>query len=103
VAMALRPHGFDLFLVFDFIWEEIKSISESPLKSSGLYGLKQAPKAWYECFSDFFIENSFRIGKADSTLFTRKMGNGLFVCQIHVDDIILTLLMPLFVKSLARV
>jgi hypothetical protein len=28
------------------------------------------------------------IGKADSTLFTRKMGKDLFVCQIYVDDII---------------
>jgi hypothetical protein len=34
VAMAPRPHGFD-FCVFDFIWEEIKAISESPLKSCG--------------------------------------------------------------------
>jgi hypothetical protein len=53
-----------------------------------LYGLKQAPKVWYECLSDFLIENSFRIDKADSTLFTRKMGKDLFVCQIYVDDII---------------
>jgi hypothetical protein len=28
------------------------------------------------------------IGKVDSTLFTRKMGKDLFVCQIYVDDII---------------
>jgi hypothetical protein len=34
VAMAPRPHGFD-FSVFDFMWEEIKAISESPLKSYG--------------------------------------------------------------------
>jgi hypothetical protein len=53
-----------------------------------LYELKQAPRAWYECLSDFLIENGFRIGKADSTLFTRKMGKKLFVCQIYVDDII---------------
>jgi hypothetical protein len=53
-----------------------------------LYGLKQAPSAWYECLRDFLIENSFRIGKADSTLFTRKMGKNLFVCQIYIDDII---------------
>jgi hypothetical protein len=53
-----------------------------------LYGLKQAPRAWYECLRDFLIENDFRIGKADSTLFTRKMGKDLFVCQIYVDDII---------------
>jgi hypothetical protein len=53
-----------------------------------LYGLKQAPRAWYEYLRDFLIENSFRIGKADSTLFTRKIGKDLFVCQIYVDDII---------------
>jgi hypothetical protein len=28
------------------------------------------------------------IGKTDSTLFTKKMGKDLFVCQIYVDDII---------------
>jgi hypothetical protein len=32
--MTPRPHGFD-FYVFDFIWEEIKAISKSPLKSCG--------------------------------------------------------------------
>jgi hypothetical protein len=52
------------------------------------YGLKQAPRAWYECLNDFLIKNGFRIGNADSTLFTRKMGKDLFVCQIYVDDII---------------
>jgi hypothetical protein len=53
-----------------------------------LYGLKQAPRAWYECLRDFLIENGFRIAKADSTLFTRKMGKDLFVCQVYIDDII---------------
>jgi hypothetical protein len=53
-----------------------------------LYRLKQAPRAWYECIRDFLIENSISIGKVDSTLFTRKMGKELFVCQIYVDDII---------------
>jgi hypothetical protein len=53
-----------------------------------LYGLKQVPRAWYECLSDFLIENGFRIGTVDSTLFTRKIGKDLFVCQIYVDDII---------------
>jgi hypothetical protein len=53
-----------------------------------LYGLKQAPRAWYECLTNFLIENGFRISKADSTLFTRKMEKYLFVCQICVDDII---------------
>jgi hypothetical protein len=53
-----------------------------------LYGLKQAPRAWYECLREFLIGNGFRIGKGDSTLFTRRMGKDLFVYQIYVDDII---------------
>jgi hypothetical protein len=53
-----------------------------------LYGLKQAPRAWCGCIRDFLIDNSFKIGKGDSTLFTRRMGKDLFVCQIYVDDII---------------
>jgi hypothetical protein len=30
-----------------------------------LYELKQAPRAWYECLTNFLIDNDFRIGKAD--------------------------------------
>jgi hypothetical protein len=66
------------------------------------YGLKQAPRAWYECLRNFLIENNFRIGKADSTLFTRKMGTYLFVYQIYVDDIIFGSTINPFVMSLAR-
>src|SRR5579859_1036523 len=53
-----------------------------------LYGLKQAPRAWYECLKDFLLKEGFKIGKADTTLFTHKVGNDIFVCQIYVDDII---------------
>jgi hypothetical protein len=53
-----------------------------------LYGLKQAPRAWYEYLRNFLIENDFRIRKANSTLFIRRMGKDLFVCQICIDDII---------------
>ena len=53
-----------------------------------LYGLKQAPRAWYECLKDFLLKNGFEMGKADSTIFTHKVDNDIFVCQIYVDDII---------------
>jgi hypothetical protein len=53
-----------------------------------LYGLKKAPRVWYEYLRDFLIDNSFKIGKGDSTLFTRRMGKDLFICQIYVHDII---------------
>jgi hypothetical protein len=53
-----------------------------------LYSLKQAPRAWYECLRDFLTQNSFKIGKANSTLFTRKVDKDLFIWQIYVDEII---------------
>jgi hypothetical protein len=56
--------------------------------SKALYGLKQAPRAWYECLRDFLITNGFKVGKANSTLFTKTIAKDLFMCQIYVDDII---------------
>jgi hypothetical protein len=73
-----QPPGFESEGYSNYVYKLYKT----------LYGLKQARRAWYECLSDFLIENNFRIGKADSTLFTRKMGKDLFVCQIYIDDII---------------
>jgi hypothetical protein len=56
--------------------------------SKVLYGLKQAPRAWYECLRDFLINNGFKFGKGDPTLFTKTVEKDLFICQIYVDDII---------------
>ena len=53
-----------------------------------LYGLKQAPRAWYERLRDFVLSKGFKMGKVDTTLFTKKLGNDLFVLPIYVDDII---------------
>jgi len=33
--------------------------------------LKQAPRAWYERLRDFLLNKSFKIGRVDTTLFTR--------------------------------
>jgi hypothetical protein len=44
-----------------------------------LYGLKQAPRAWYERLRDFLLSKGFKMGKVDTTLFTKKLGNDLFV------------------------
>jgi hypothetical protein len=56
--------------------------------SKALYGLKQAPRAWYERLRDFLVSKGFKVGMVDTTLFTKKIGDGLFICQIYVDDII---------------
>jgi len=56
-----------------------------------LYGLKQAQRAWYERLNDFLLSKGFIMGKVDTTLFTKKIGNDLFVLQIYVDDIVFRL------------
>jgi len=44
-----------------------------------LYGLKQAPRAWYELLSNFLLENGFRRGKVDNTLFLKYKGEHLLI------------------------
>jgi hypothetical protein len=53
--------------------------------SKALYGLKQAPRAWYERLHDFLIEKGFKIGTIDTTLFTKKHNDDIFICQVYVD------------------
>jgi len=69
-------------------FEDSKFPNHVYLLHKALYGLKQAPRAWYECLKDFLLRKGFEIGKADPTLFTRKVDKDIFVCQIYVDDII---------------
>ena len=49
-----------------------------------LYGLKQAPRAWYERLRDFLLSKGFKMGKVDTTLFTKKLGND-FVCVANLS------------------
>ncbi|GJZ88192.1 putative ribonuclease H-like domain-containing protein [Tanacetum coccineum] len=52
-----------------------------------LYGLHQAPKAWYETLSTYLIENGFRRGTIDKTLFIKKdKGDILFDAQKIPDE-----------------
>ncbi|GJT73937.1 putative ribonuclease H-like domain-containing protein [Tanacetum coccineum] len=45
-----------------------------------LYGLHQAPRAWYETLSTYLLDNGFKRGKIDKTLFIRR-DKGLQVKQ----------------------
>ncbi|GJW97543.1 putative ribonuclease H-like domain-containing protein [Tanacetum coccineum] len=53
-----------------------------------LYGLHQAPRAWYETLSSFLMENGFRRGTIDKTLFIKKKKSDIMSVQVYVDDII---------------
>ena len=68
---------------------ESKEFPNHVLKlDTALYGLKQAPRAWYECLLNFLLENDFRRGKVDNTLFLKSKGEHLLIVQVYVDDII---------------
>ncbi|GJV39386.1 putative ribonuclease H-like domain-containing protein [Tanacetum coccineum] len=59
-----------------------------------LYGLHQAPRAWYETLSTYLLENRFRRGTIDKTLFIKKdkvkqKDDGIFISQDkYVADIL---------------
>ncbi|GJR53436.1 putative ribonuclease H-like domain-containing protein [Tanacetum coccineum] len=47
-----------------------------------LYGLHQAPKAWYETLSTYLLENRFRRGTIDKTLFIKKDKGDILLVQV---------------------
>ncbi|GJT25910.1 retrovirus-related pol polyprotein from transposon TNT 1-94 [Tanacetum coccineum] len=53
-----------------------------------LYGLHQAPRAWYETLSTYLLENRYRRGTIDKTLFIKKDRSDILLVQVYVDDII---------------
>ena len=53
-----------------------------------LYGLKQAPRAWYDRLTQYLIDNHYRRGGIDRTLFIKHHDHDIFVAQIYVDDIV---------------
>jgi hypothetical protein len=69
-------------------FEDYKKPNHVYKLKKALYDLKQAPRAWYKRLRDFLLSKGFIMGKVDTTLFTKKIGQDLFVVQIYVDDII---------------
>ncbi|KAI9164699.1 hypothetical protein LWI28_000433 [Acer negundo] len=53
-----------------------------------LYRLKQAPRVWYECLTQFIVDNIYTRGGVDKTLFIKRNKDELFIAQIYVDDIV---------------
>jgi hypothetical protein len=72
-AMAPNANGFE-FSIFDFIWEEIKAISENPLKSCGyapylIYMIEKETTRTFFCEKEhhpMWIKNDLRAPLKDS-------------------------------------
>nr|GEX03609.1 putative ribonuclease H-like domain-containing protein [Tanacetum cinerariifolium] len=50
--------------------------------------LHQATRAWYETLSTYLLENGFRRGTIDKTLFIKTNRGDILLIQVYVDDII---------------
>ncbi|GKC40308.1 putative ribonuclease H-like domain-containing protein [Tanacetum coccineum] len=57
-----QPPGFDDPQFLDKVYKVEKA----------LYGQHQAPRAWYETLSTYLLENGYRRGTIDKTLFIKK-------------------------------
>jgi hypothetical protein len=70
--------------------------------SKALYGLKQGPRAWYERLRDFLLSKGFKIGKVDTTLFTKKIVNDIFIFKFMLMISSSVQQITIFVKSLEK-
>ncbi|GJZ81770.1 putative ribonuclease H-like domain-containing protein [Tanacetum coccineum] len=54
-----------------------------------LYGLHQAPRAWHKTLANYLLDNGFKRGKIDQTLFIKKQkGDILLVQDKYVAEIL---------------
>ncbi|WJX82941.1 hypothetical protein P8452_65643 [Trifolium repens] len=53
-----------------------------------LYGLKQAPRAWYERLTQFLVNQGYRKGGSDKSLFVKGENGKFMIAQIYVDAIV---------------
>ena len=47
--------------------------------SKAFYGLKQASRVWYDRLKNFLLDNSFSMGKTDTTLFGKHKNQYILV------------------------
>ncbi|GJT40252.1 putative ribonuclease H-like domain-containing protein [Tanacetum coccineum] len=74
--------------VCNLLFEDLQFLDKVYKVEKDLYGLHQAPRAWYETLSTYLLENEFRRGTIDKTLFIKKDKGDILLVQVYVDDII---------------
>ncbi|GJS28582.1 putative ribonuclease H-like domain-containing protein [Tanacetum coccineum] len=90
-APVARIEAIRLFLAYasfmGFIVYQM-DVKSAFLYEKALYGLHQVPRAWYKTLSTYLLENRFRRGTIDKTLFIKKDKGDILLVQVYVDDII---------------
>ncbi|GKB28281.1 putative ribonuclease H-like domain-containing protein [Tanacetum coccineum] len=85
-APVARIEVIRLFLAYASFMGFI--VYQMDVKSAFLYGTIEEEVAWYETLSTYLIENGFRRGTIDKTLFIKKDKGDILLVQVYVDDII---------------
>jgi hypothetical protein len=73
-ACLIGPIKKEVYVEKPFSFKDDKYTDHVFKLNKALYVLNQAPRAWYELLRDFLIENQFKVGKANPTLFTKESG-----------------------------
>ncbi|GJV34700.1 putative ribonuclease H-like domain-containing protein [Tanacetum coccineum] len=85
-APVARIEAIRLFLAYASFMGFI--VYQMDVKSSFLYGTIKEEVAWYETLSTYLLENGFRRGTIDKTLFIKKDKGDILLVQVYVYDII---------------
>nr|GEX21510.1 putative ribonuclease H-like domain-containing protein [Tanacetum cinerariifolium] len=84
-APVARIEAIRLFLAYasfmGFIVYQM-DVKSAFLYEKALYGLHQAPRAWYETLSTYLLENGFRRGTIDKTLFIKKEKDDILLVKV---------------------
>ncbi|GKB42814.1 putative ribonuclease H-like domain-containing protein [Tanacetum coccineum] len=89
-AQVAKIKEIRLFLAYasfkDFV------VYQMDVKSAFLYGKIEeevyALRAWYETLSTYLLDNGFKRGQIDKTLFIKRVKGDILLVQVYVDDII---------------
>ncbi|GJR76368.1 putative ribonuclease H-like domain-containing protein [Tanacetum coccineum] len=85
-APVARIEAIRLFLAYASFMGLI--VYQMDVKSAFLYGTIEEEVAWYETLSTYLLENGYRRGTIDKTLFIKKDRGDILLVQVYVDDII---------------
>ncbi|GJZ97444.1 putative ribonuclease H-like domain-containing protein [Tanacetum coccineum] len=85
-AHVARLEAIRLFLAYASFMGLI--MYQMDVKSTFLYGIIEEEVAWYETLSTYLLQNGFRRGIIDKTLFIKKDKGDILLLQVYVDDII---------------
>ncbi|GKB30243.1 retrovirus-related pol polyprotein from transposon TNT 1-94, partial [Tanacetum coccineum] len=85
-APVARIEAIRIFLAYASFMGFI--VYQMDVKSAFLYGTIEEDLAWYATLSTYLLENGFRRGTIDKTLFIKRDKGDILLVQVYVDDII---------------